>query len=94
MTRQQFIVVLIGILFCFCLLTKQSMQNYDILLDQPAAQEVVESLDSDDLIDVADDLFLPIFSFVPVCVLFSASLSLVLRYAQPLIESPHRPPSI
>jgi uncharacterized SAM-binding protein YcdF (DUF218 family) len=94
MTRQQFIAVLIGLLFCCCLLAKQTVQNYDNLIDQPAAQAVVESLDSDDLVDAADDFLVIPFLFVVTCLFFVAPTLPLLRYSQPIIRSPQRPPSI
>ena len=93
MTRQQFIAVLIGLLFCCCLLAKQTVQNYDNLIDQPAAQAVVESLDGDDLVDVADDFLVIPFLFVVTCLFFVAPILPLLRYSQPIIRSPQRPPS-
>jgi uncharacterized SAM-binding protein YcdF (DUF218 family) len=95
MTRQQFIAVLIGLLFCCCLLAKQTVQSYDNLIDQPAAQAVVvESLDSDDLVDAADDFLVIPFLFVVTCLFFVAPILPLLRYSQPIIRSPQRPPSI
>lgn len=94
MTRQQFIAVLIGLLFCCCLLAKQTVQNYDNLIDQPAAQAVVESLDGGDLVDVADDFLVIPFLFEVTCLFFVAQTLPLLRYSQPIIRSPQRPPSI
>ena len=94
MTRQQFIAVLIGLLFCCCLLAKQTVQNYDNLIDQPAAQAVVESLDGGDLVDVADDFLVIPFLFAVTCLFFAAPILYSLAYSQPIIRSPQRPPSI
>ena len=98
MTRQPLIAILIGLLLCFCLLAKQAMQSYDSfdnLLDQSVAQEVVvESLDANDLVDVADDFLVVPFLFLAICLMLLATPSLISRYAQPIIRSPHRPPSI
>jgi hypothetical protein len=95
MTRQQFIAILIGVLFCCCLLGKQTVQSYDNLIDQPAAQEVVvESLDSDDLVDVTDDFLVIPFLFAAIYLFFVAPTLSSLTYSQPTIRSPRRPPSI
>jgi hypothetical protein len=95
MTRQQFIAILIGLLFCCCLLAKQTAQNFDNLIDQPGAQEVVvESLDGDDLVDVADDFLVMPFLFTVTCLFFVAPIFSSLTYTQPIIRSPQRPPSI
>ena len=95
MTRQQFIAILIGLFFCCCLLAKQTAQNFDNLIDQPAAQEVVvESLDGDDLVDVADDFLVMPFLFTVTCLFFVAPIFSSLTYTQPIIRSPQRPPSI
>lgn len=95
MTRQQFIAILIGLLFCGCLLAKQTAQNFDNLIDQPAAQEVVvESLDGDDIVDVANDFLVMPFLFAVTCLFVVAPIFSSLAYSQPTIRSPQRPPSI
>ena len=95
MTRHQGIILIVGFLLCFCLLGKQVVQDYDLTIAPPVAQNVIaENVDPDNFLDPGDDfLIMPFvlmaaFLFVIVPVFFST------RYSQPVVPSPQRPPSI
>lgn len=95
MTRQQFITIFVGLLFCFCLLSKQAVQNYDDAFGLPSVQDVVaEAADSDDFVDAIDSLIPAPFIFIATFVFVFAPIFSTPRYVQPLVRSPQRPPSI
>lgn len=95
MTRQQVITLFFGILICFCLFGKQVAQDYDLTIDLPSVQDVVaEDAGVDDLIDSGDDLLVMPFVFVAAFFFLVVPVFASLRYSQPVIPSPQRPPSI
>lgn len=95
MTRQQFIVLVVGFLFCFCLLGKQAALDVNLVADLPSIQDVVdENADSDELLDSGDHWLLMPFVFVATLLFFVVPVVTSLRYSQPIISSPQRPPSI
>jgi len=95
MTRQQVITLFVGFLICFCLFGKQLAQDYDLMLDSPGVQSVVaENASADDLIDSGDDVLMVPFVFAAALFFLIFPVFTSLRYSQPLIPSPKRPPSI
>ena len=93
MTVKNITTILLGLMLCFCLLSKQTAQTSHIVLDIPALQDVVaEELGIDDM-DVGDELIpspvlvaLPLL-FIVLPIVFSR------RYSQPIIPTPKRPPT-
>jgi hypothetical protein len=95
MTRQQVITLFFGFLICFCLFGKQVAQDYDLTIDLPSVQDVVaEDAGADDLIDLGDDLLVIPIVFVAPFFFFLVPFFISLRYLQPVIPLPQRPPSI
>ena len=95
MTGQQFITIFVGLLFCFCLLSKQAVQNYDDAFDLPSVQDVLtEAAYSDDFVDAIDSLIPASYVFIATFMFVLAPIFSTPRYVQPLVRSPQRPPSI
>ena len=94
MTRQ-LTTLCVGLLLCFCLIGKQVMQDYDLMVESPSVQSVVaEDVDPDDVMDSGDDLLIVPFAFIAACLFVVLSVFASPRYSQPVIPSPQRPPSI
>lgn len=93
MTRQQVITLFIGLLFCFCLFGKQVAQNYDLIVELPSVQDVVaEDASADDLMDSGDDVLMVPFVFLAAFFFLVAPVFASMRYSQPVIPSPQKPP--
>ena len=93
MTRQQVITLFIGLLFCFCLFGKQVAQDFDLIAEPPSVQDVVaENAGADDFIDSGDDFLMLPFTFFAAFFFLLVPVFASLRYSQPVIPSPQRPP--
>lgn len=90
MVLKKITMILLGLMFCFCLLSKQSMQTSHTVLDIPVIQDVVaEEFD----MDTAND-FIPSSVLVKLSFLFLfLPISFFRSYSQPIIPTPQRPPS-
>lgn len=97
MTIKSFVTVLIGLMFCFCLLSKQGVQSYEVSFDSPASHQLdYDETDFDvrDIVTANDDsIILPVvISFAILFVLLPIFFSR--HYKSPHISTPKRPPSI
>ena len=86
--------ILLGLMLCVCLLSKQTTQTSHIVFDIPVMQDVAaEGLDVDDM-DVGDE-FIANSLFVALPLLFIVlPIVFARRYSQPIIPTPKRPPSL
>lgn len=94
MTLKYFTTLIIGLMFCFCLLGKQVNHSSPEFMDGFSIQDVVpESSNHDDSSDINDDgiltLLIPFFSLL----LAILPTSIVRLYSQPPLIAPKRPPS-
>ena len=91
MTVKNITMILLGLMFCFCLLSKQTAQTPQAIFDIPVIQDVVaEDFD----IDIGND-FIPNPTLIGLSVLFFVlPITFFRRYSQPIIPSPQRPPSL
>ena len=86
--------ILLGLMLCFCLLSKQTMQTSHVVYDIPVMQDVVaEALDVDDM-DVGDEFIAnPVLVVLPLLFIV-LPIVFARRYSQPIIPTPKRPPSL
>ncbi len=94
MTIKHITAILLGLMLCFCLLTKQTVQTTHLVSDTLTHQVVVaEALDVDDM-DAGDEL-IPSPALVAIPFMMIAMLVLFThRYSQPTVPTPKRPPSL
>jgi hypothetical protein len=94
MTLKNIVTIFIGLMFCFCLLSKQSLQSYHVSLEMPSVHDVVaEEADVNDVLDASDQwMIFPVAVVLPVLFLiFPVFYSRY--YSSPIISTPKRPPS-
>ena len=91
MSVKNITMILLGLMFCFCLLSKQTAQTPQAVFDIPVIQDVVaEDFD----IDIGGD-FIPSPTLFGFSVLFFVlPITFFRRYSQPIIPTPQRPPSL
>lgn len=94
MTLKNITTILLGLMLCFCLLSKQTTQTSHIVFDIPVMQDIVaEALDVDDM-DVGDELIAnPVLVVLPLLFIV-LPIVFTRRYSQPIIPTPKRPPSL
>jgi hypothetical protein len=97
MTVKSFLTILIGLIFCFCLLSKQGQKSYEVSFDFPASHQLdYDETDFDvrDIVSASDDyIILPkVISFSILFVLLPVFFTR--HYKSPHISTPKRPPSI
>lgn len=74
---------------------KQVAQDVNLVADLPMVQDVVaENADADELVDSGDYWLLMPFVFVSTFLFFVIPVVTYLRYPQPVISSPQRPPTL
>ncbi len=90
MTVKKITMILLGLIFCFCLLSKLTVQTSDAIFDTPVIQDVVaEDFD----MDIGNDS-LPRPTLIGLSILFLVlPIAIFRRYSQPIIPAPQRPPS-
>ena len=94
MTFKNITTILLGLMLCFFLLSKQTAQTSHIVFDGPSLQDVfAEEADIYDA-DIADEVILsPALGLLPILSIV-LSIAFTLRYTQPIIPTPKRPPSL
>ena len=89
--------ILLGLMVCFCLLSKQTTQTSHIIFDVPIMQDVVaEALDVDDMddMDVSDEFIAsPVLVVLPLLFIV-LPIVFARRSSQPILPTPKRPPSL
>lgn len=94
MTLKNITTILLGLMLCFCLLSKQTTQTSHIVFDVPAVQDLVaEELDVDDMGLGDDAIVSPSLVALPL-LLIVLPIIFARRYSQPIIPTPKRPPSL
>lgn len=95
MTLKNIATILIGLMFCFCLLSKQSLQSYPVNLDAPIVHaDAIEEASVDDALSASDDFIVLPFSIVLPILFLVLPVFFSRHYSPPTISTPKRPPSL